>query len=179
VACDGRVGSRPTRGTLFKFNNMITATIGLVPGYRNSSEPNWEIVDMILQKMAEELPFTYSFKRVLYKKEWGCPVGGEWVVEISAMRNTHFEPSQSSWQSVWLDLIKKYSQILQQKTAQMFCHETPHFFYVENSEFDISNAKKPYIFEDWDGIKMERHVMWLDDVEYRSVMTQRGTLNCD
>ena len=154
---------------------MIIITCGLVKGYNNNKDPEWDIVDIVLKKMAQEVPFTFCFKKVFYNQEWGCPTNGEHIVEISAMCNPKFEPDYNKWVQKYQKLAKELSLILRQSTAQMYNIVGDNFFYIQNSEEEFKNVKRPYkyVFE------YQESYQWLTDEEYEASFKQSRFANWD
>lgn len=134
---------------------MIIITCGLVKGYNNSKDPEWDLIDVVLKKMAQEVPFTFCFKKVLYNQEWGCPANGEHIVEISAMCNPKFEPDYNKWVQKYERFAKELSLILRQSTAFIDDYTEPVFKH----ELSLVKERDKYTY-----LQIEEYVQeWAKD----------------
>lgn len=87
--------------------------IGVCAGYNNSNEEvdNFEsYLYQKLEKISEELGFFISFivyeTKTIYKKEWGCPEGGEKTYNLETTRNPMFEGNDSVWRDQVIQIIR-------------------------------------------------------------------------
>lgn len=97
-----------------KVSTIAKICLGINPGYSHENEivadlPNHTITDRIQNALltAEQecgiyVPFTVCAGVVLYKSDWGCPVGGEQSVLLEATRNPEFNPDEQEWKEAVL-----------------------------------------------------------------------------
>jgi hypothetical protein len=107
---------------------IITATIGLVEGYNNSSKPDFEAISQMLFQESQLYPFTWYFAKVGYNILWGCPVGGEDVAILSATANPYFVKDLESWEKEMVGFFVEIARKLKQSTCQITTHEGKFYY---------------------------------------------------
>lgn len=117
--------------------------LGVIPGYYSEEEKNIvkelseaEIIDKIskCQDAIEDdtgiyVSLVIGTRKCLYKKEWGCPPGGELVYELSATRNPHFNPDKEKFKFAVKKLTELLKSEFQQKTVTMTISESNKLYY--------------------------------------------------
>ncbi len=113
-------------------------TIGVTEGYfHNNENSNIDFVKLVDKCCKESekiygiyIPFNIIPTITLYKKEWGCPDGGEITYTLSAIRNPKFNDNSSRWKACCSNIAKRLKYVLNQ-----------HSVTGEFSEIDIEYWK--------------------------------------
>lgn len=112
--------------TTIRFN----ATVGVVEGYKNqnihTNQDTMEIVSNVWQEKAktvyEETGIYVSAivngSKAIYHTDWGCPVGGENIANITGDCNPQFVNIDSYKESV-IKVLKLVKDELKQSTVQV------------------------------------------------------------
>lgn len=106
-----------------KFVYSFKCTMGFTEGYSHNNEESVEKLVDTVQQIAEELyqkSGTYigcviTPAIVVYRTEWGCPIGGEQVAVITS--NSYFQV-KDTWKSVAKDFLLTLAERLKQYTFQ-------------------------------------------------------------
>ncbi|MFA6534110.1 MAG: hypothetical protein WCT37_02975 [Patescibacteria group bacterium] len=106
----------------------ITLTMGVTPGYGHANEAAADET-ATLRAMAEAgittagqveaetgiyPSFVLAPARVGYRHEWGCPVGGEFVVSFTGTRNPAFCADADKYRAAWM----RFAEILKKEFGQ-------------------------------------------------------------
>lgn len=98
--------------------------IGVCEGYNNTEEQVNDFASYLqikLEDISKELGFYISFivyeVKTVYKKEWGCPDGGEKTYNLEATRNPVFNPDDNLWKDQVLQVIRFLKDDLKQSTV--------------------------------------------------------------
>lgn len=100
-------------------------TIGVTEGYfHNNENANIDfitLVDKCSRETEDEYGIYISFNIMpivtLYKKEWGCPDGGERTYLLSAIRNPKFNNSSTIWRMCCSEIVNKLKAELKQSSV--------------------------------------------------------------
>ena len=117
--------------------------IGTIPGYATqdgfdfTKQKTREELFLIYNKIALEteeqtgiyVPIVISKCDTLYKKEWGCPNGGEPCYKVSATRNPFFVKDAIKYETVVLKNFDALRKELKQKTAMVTKTENIDLYY--------------------------------------------------
>lgn len=100
--------------------------LGVCAGYNNDNEEVDDFENYLqkrLEKLSEELGFYIPFivyeVKTVYKKEWGCPDGGEKTYNLEATRNPKFEMDDKKWREEVLKIISVLKEELKQSTVTL------------------------------------------------------------
>lgn len=104
---------------------VVTATIGKVPGYawdgKTAKHITPEYIQEFLLKLSADRKYYVSFimtdATCVYKKEWGCPDGGEPVTVFQATMNPEFVDDPEQWKEDALYYISKLKNVYAQSTV--------------------------------------------------------------
>ena len=70
---------------------------------------------------------------VVYHADWGCPVGGEAVVELAGAANPQFTKDLDEWQEAVIRLAKKLKVKLKQSTLSIEFSEIDFVYLADQS----------------------------------------------
>ena len=110
------------------FINTVTAkaNIGVCAGYNNTKEEISDFSSYLQNKLEEickETNIYVSFivypTTTVYKKEWGCPSGGEKTYNIESTRNPKFSKDEWGWKKDVMFIIKLLKNELKQSTITL------------------------------------------------------------
>ena len=100
--------------------------IGICEGYNNNKEKIDDFEDWLqirLEQLSEKLGFYISFVvyeiKTIYKKEWGCPDGGEKTYNLEATRNPVFNSDDDLWRNQVVQIIHILKEELKQSTVTL------------------------------------------------------------
>ena len=98
-------------------------TIGTNEGYDLTRQRRWrpdelaeicmEIADQVNEETNVYISITIEESRVLYKKEWGCPAGGEYAYTIYGCCNPAFSEKEA-----YLNALDRYMVLLKERMHQ-------------------------------------------------------------
>lgn len=98
--------------------------IGVCEGYNNDEEEIDDFEEYLqkkLEDLSEKLGFFISFivyeTKTIYKKEWGCPDGGEKTYNFEATRNPVFNSDDDIWKDQIIQIISILKEDLKQSTV--------------------------------------------------------------
>lgn len=104
----------------------VKICMGICEGYDNKNEEVKDFEKYLqnkLEKIAEDLGFYISFiiyeTKTIYKKEWGCPDGGEKTYNLEATRNPVFNSDDTIWRDQVLQVIRILKNDLKQSTVTL------------------------------------------------------------
>jgi hypothetical protein len=109
----------------------FTATCGVNAGYNESnSNAKQGVAQVAWQQAAEEVYASSGVyvsaiiteAKVIYSKNWGCPVGGEAIIIIQGELNPEFATEKKYKEGV-IQTLQKLKEELGQTTAQVVFHE--------------------------------------------------------
>lgn len=103
----------------------VTAVVGKVPGYANDGMEVLNITSKDVQGYLEELSknrryyisFVMTDGKCIYKKDWGCPDGGEDVIVFQATMNPTFVDDSTAWLHDALYYIGALKELYKQTTV--------------------------------------------------------------
>lgn len=136
---------------MYKKNTTIfEATVGTAAGYNFDNSVEYmdinrfaELLDEISTQVEKDTGIYISWEIcptvVVYKKEWGCPTGGEHTYHITAVRNPMFAENES--ETLWEDTCLEALRILQHRLKQSTITAT-----ITSSQ--IPPSVKMYYFRD-------------------------------
>lgn len=115
--------------------------VGVNPGYfhDNPCSTPLIVVSDAWNKAAEQcladggsyIPVVMHEAKAVYRREWGCPIGGETVVVVSGVRNPEFNPVPVQWSACVTLICETVRTLLGQTTATL--RITPcHFAYLKD-----------------------------------------------
>lgn len=114
-----------------------TLVFGILEGYDSkrmfTNDPFWalgEVVevakgfaDEVEKETGAYISFVGSFGLCGYKKDWGCPLNGEFVVTLTGERNPLYCNDASAYCKAWEALAKKLKAHYKQTTARLFSED--------------------------------------------------------
>lgn len=99
--------------------------VGINSGY-GENDPNNKLEDItefclllddIIEKSgAEYIPFNVVKSRTVYKREWGCPPGGESTYTLTATANPEFTKNPTEWVYACTDIASMIRERLDQSS---------------------------------------------------------------
>lgn len=110
--------------------------IGVNPGYFHDNECTSALQavidawDRVSVDPPHYIPAVMSLAKVVYRKEWGCPEGGEDVVVIKGSRNQAFAPDDFDWSVDVMAQCMRLREELRQTTATLTFSEAD-FYYLK------------------------------------------------
>lgn len=108
------------------FEKAYSANIylGVTPGYNHNNENDYDIdsfcnklqkdLDTISDKIDYYISFVVTKSKVVYRKEWGCPDGGESIFVLHTTLNTNYNVNYIKWK----DAVCKYAECLKEMYKQ-------------------------------------------------------------
>ncbi|RFU67924.1 hypothetical protein D0469_13475 [Peribacillus saganii] len=112
--------------------------IGVNEGYGENEETDpLQMAVQAWQEVAEEL---YGKKgiyvsaiahksKAVYRREWGCPAGGEDTVTFTASTNPEYNSDVEVWKEAVENITKKMKDLLKQDTVTLEFEETKMVFF--------------------------------------------------
>lgn len=113
---------------MYKRNTTkFEATVGTAAGYNFDNSVEYmgidrfaELLDEISTRVEKDTGIYISWEIypsiTVYKKEWGCPTGGEHTYHMMAVRNPIFAENEN--EDIWIDTCIEVLHILQQRLEQ-------------------------------------------------------------
>ena len=108
----------------YKETTLAKINIGICEGYNNDIEVVDDFEDYLYNKLEEisnsidyYIPFVVYKTKTIYKKEWGCPKGGEKTYNIEATRNPKYEENDKIWREKLVEIISILKKELKQFTV--------------------------------------------------------------
>lgn len=118
--------AKPKENDFVGTSTSAKINIGICEGYNNDDEIVDDFEDYLqikLEKISEELGFFISFivykTKTVYKKEWGCPEGGEKTYNLEATRNPVFNSDDSIWRDQIIRIVRILKEELKQSTVTL------------------------------------------------------------
>lgn len=108
---------------------------GVNPGYLHDNEcpsPLQAVIDAwdrVSQDPPRYIPAIMTSAKCIYRKEWGCPGGGEDVVIVEGDRNPEFSPVDLDWATNVASQCRRVREELKQNTATLTFFESD-FLYL-------------------------------------------------
>lgn len=110
--------------------DSFSATLGVVAGYKHDNVPCGDPLDIVAATWdaAAELelaagglyvPCVATASRTIYRREWGCPVGGEITVTLTGTRNPQFDTDSAAWKKAVAKIAERVRVALKQSTAHL------------------------------------------------------------
>lgn len=115
--------------------------IGINKGYFHSNEAqkNIEKISELCNKLAENIFKVYNLyistvisnSKTVYRKEWGCPKGGEDTFSISGDNNPQFNKDLDLYKSCVFIFARKLKEELKQSTVSIVFRDID-FLYLDD-----------------------------------------------
>lgn len=103
-----------------KFSFVIGVTEGYFHDNENANIDFIYLVDQVANEVEQQTGIYIAFNIIpsttVYKKEWGCPEGGEKTYNLSAIRNPQFNKDAVQWIVACNLIVDKLQLILTQST---------------------------------------------------------------
>lgn len=102
--------------------DKFTCTIAVTEGYNHNNEnKNMDFVSLLnsISEFVEKktgiyISFVVNPSTIVYKKEWGCPEGGEFAYTISSIRNNKFNKDSKLWKDACIKIVYMLKYLLKQ-----------------------------------------------------------------
>lgn len=122
-------------------SHQFEFVIGVNPGYQhaNDCKSPLEAVAKAWDEAAESqfaggalyIPVTMHQGKAVYRREWGCPSGGEDIVIVRGVLNPDFVAVQVAWSAAVMLICQAVKEALNQTTAT-FTLTPCEFCYMKN-----------------------------------------------
>lgn len=108
-------------------------TIGINEGYDHLNESNlkdsfndflYNFLEENEDQVGEYISFVVYPTKTIYKKEWGCPNGGEDTITLEATANPKFVHDLKTWKFHVIKYIELLKEELKQSTVMIQFYET-------------------------------------------------------
>ena len=108
-------------------------TIGINEGYDHLNESNlkdsfgaflYNFLEENEDQVGEYISFVVYPTKTIYKKEWGCPNGGEDTITLEATANPKFVHDLKTWKFHVIKYIELLKEELKQYTVMIQFYET-------------------------------------------------------
>ena len=127
-----------------------SANLGILAGYDNAPDDvSFDAVRRYIASILEEyyqetgiyVSFIVTPAHAVYREKWGCPKGGEPVVNLSAVYNKYYctadDYSISAWKGACLKILEHLKEKFDQTTLTVVFKEC-EVFYMHDSN-DMAN----------------------------------------
>lgn len=92
-----------------------------------------EIAERVYQKAGVFVAGVVQPALTVYRKEWGCPEGGEDTVTVTGLRNPEFQKDEAVWRQCVRDVALDLGKALDQTTVYLTFSEVD-FIYIKPKE---------------------------------------------
>ena len=89
------------------------------------------LADEVEKETGAYVSFVASFGLCGYKKDWGCPYGGEYVVTLTGERNPLYCDDAIAYGKAWESLAKKLKAHYKQTTARLFSEDVSLTYFKD------------------------------------------------
>lgn len=113
-----------TIDSAFEKAYLANIYLGITPGYNHNNENNYDLdsfcnklqkdLDAISDKTGYYISFVVTKSKVVYRKEWGCPNGGESIFVLHTTLNPIYNKDYIKWK----DAVCKYAEYLKEMYKQ-------------------------------------------------------------
>lgn len=93
-------------------NEQVNAMQVLIDAWQKQADSVFELTGIYVSAVVSE-------SRVVYKKEWGCPEGGEVVFTVESTMNESFIKDSHAWKEAVIKVVKAVKQELKQSTVTL------------------------------------------------------------
>ena len=110
-------------------SHQFEFVIGVNPGYQHANECQspieavvkaWdEAAESQLADGAMYVPVTMHQAKAVYRREWGCPAGGEDIVIVRGVLNPEFVQIPIAWSATVMLICQEVQEVLGQATATL------------------------------------------------------------